>query len=203
MFYSPSKIPDTLTLSEFAHYEPLMFPGQSHASRIQRPSVARKAAGSIPLRRTRSAFLAGAALTCALLIAGPAVAHGFGQRYSLPIPLWLYLTGAGLTVAASFALIALLVRGAPPAQDYKRIDLMRLPIGRVLGAPVVLLGLRLLGVGLYLLSILSMRCSPPPSPFAGGCDPDNRLRSGCATRNRWVPGRRLRCSSRSTSVFAG
>jgi hypothetical protein len=132
-----------------------MFPGQSHASRIQRPSAARKAEGSIPLRRTRSALLAGAALACALTVAGPALAHGFGQRYSLPIPLWLYLTGAGLTVAASFALIALLVRRAPPAQDHKRIDLMRLPLGRALGAPVVLLGLRLLGVGLYLLVVVA------------------------------------------------
>jgi hypothetical protein len=132
-----------------------MFPGQSRASCIRRPSLARKAEGSIPLRRTRSALLAGAALACALTIAGPALAHGFGQRYSLPIPLWLYLTGAGLTVAASFAMIALWVRRAPLALDYKRIDLMRLPIGRVLGAPVVLLGLRLLGVGLYLLVVVA------------------------------------------------
>ncbi len=117
------------------------------------PERSQKCRGLIPLRRTRKALLAGAALAGALPLAGPALAHGFGQRYSLPIPLWLYLTGAGLTVAASFATIALLVRRVPPVQDYDRIDLMRLPIGRVLGAPVVLLGLRLLGVGLYLLVI--------------------------------------------------
>ena len=107
MFHSPGKTPDILALSELAYYGPLMFPGQSRASGIRRTSVAGKAKGSIGLRRTRSAPLAGAALACALLIAGPALAHGFGQRYSLPIPLWLYLTGAGLAVAASFALIAL------------------------------------------------------------------------------------------------
>ena len=117
--------------------------------------MARKAEGSIPLRRTRSALLAGAALACALPIAGPALAHGFGQRYFLPIPLWLYLTGAGLTVAASFALIGLLVRRAPTAQDHKRIDLTHLPIGRVLGAPAVLAGLRILCVGLYLLVVVA------------------------------------------------
>jgi hypothetical protein len=114
-----------------------------------------KGVGSIPLRRMRSALLAGAALAGALLVAGPAHAHGFGQRYSLPIPLWLYLTGAGLTVAASFALIALFVRRARSAQDYKRIDLLRLPIARVLGAPGLLLGLRLLAAGLYLLVIVA------------------------------------------------
>lgn len=155
MFGSPGKIPDTLTLGEVAYYEPLMSPGQSHGSCIRRTSAARKAEGSIPLRRTRSALLAGAALACALPIAGPALAHGFGQRYSLPIPLWLYLTGAGLTVAVSFAMIALFVRKAPTAQAYKRIDLMRLPIGRALGAPGLLLGLRLLGAGLYLLVIVA------------------------------------------------
>jgi len=153
MFRSPGRIPDTLPLSERAYYEPLMFSGQSHASRGRRPNAAGKAERSVPLKQTRSALLAGAALACALPVAGPALAHGFGQRYSLPIPLWLYLTGAGLTVAASFALIALLVRREPSAQDTKRIDLMRRPIGRVLGAPVVLLGLRLLGVGLYLLVV--------------------------------------------------
>lgn len=120
-----------------------------------RPGAALRAEGSIPWRLTRSALLAGAALACALPAAGPALAHGFGQRYSLPIPLWLYLTGAGLTVAASFVMFALLVRRTPSAQDYKRIDLMRLPIGRVLGAPGLLLGLQLLAAGLYLLVIVA------------------------------------------------
>lgn len=112
-------------------------------------------ASVVQLRCTRSALLAGAALACALPLAGPALAHGFGQRYSLPIPLWLYLTGAGLTVAASFALIGLLVRRAPAAQDHKRIGLTQLPIGRALGAPAVLAGLRILCVGLYLLVVVA------------------------------------------------
>src|SRR5262245_28441583 len=45
-----------------------------------------------------------AGLTPAVLAgATPAVAHGFGQRYDLPLPLSLYLVGAGATVALSFA----------------------------------------------------------------------------------------------------
>jgi hypothetical protein len=35
-----------------------------------------------------------------------ACAHGFGQRYDLPLPLWLYLWGAGAAVAVSFAFLA-------------------------------------------------------------------------------------------------
>lgn len=50
----------------------------------------------------------------AYLIAGafapPAMAHGFGQRYDLPIPLSFYVWGAGATVALSFAGFALFLR---------------------------------------------------------------------------------------------
>jgi hypothetical protein len=43
----------------------------------------------------------------AVLVA-TAEAHGFGQRYDLPIPLAFYVVGAGATVALSFVLVALL-----------------------------------------------------------------------------------------------
>jgi hypothetical protein len=48
---------------------------------------------------------------CAL--ATPAAAHGFGQRYELPVPLSLYLYGAAAVVALSFVLLGLFVRQAP------------------------------------------------------------------------------------------
>jgi hypothetical protein len=38
--------------------------------------------------------------------AGPAAAHGFGQRYDLPIPLSFYLWGGGAVVAFSFVIFA-------------------------------------------------------------------------------------------------
>ena len=41
-----------------------------------------------------------------LMMAGEACAHGFGQRYDLPLPLWLYLWGAGAAVAVSFVFLA-------------------------------------------------------------------------------------------------
>lgn len=56
-------------------------------------------------------FVGAAALVCA--VAPPAEAHGFFQKYGLPVPLWLYLTGAGATVAVSFVVIALFVRAEP------------------------------------------------------------------------------------------
>ena len=96
---------------------------------------------------------AGAALAGLLPAADPAWAHGFGERYTLPIPLWLYVTGAGLTVAVSFGMIALLARRAPIA--HPPVGLMWLPIGRVPGASAVLIALRWLAVGLYLLVIFA------------------------------------------------
>ena len=40
-----------------------------------------------------------------------AFAHGFGERTELPVPLGIFLIGAGLTVALSFAVIALFPQG--------------------------------------------------------------------------------------------
>jgi hypothetical protein len=42
-----------------------------------------------------------------------AAAHGFGIRYDLPVPLWLYLAGAGGAVALSFVAIAFFAGAAP------------------------------------------------------------------------------------------
>jgi hypothetical protein len=56
---------------------------------------------------------------CALLsllqfgLAGRCAAHGFGQRFDLPLPLWLYLSGAALTVAFTFVMLALRTPGKP------------------------------------------------------------------------------------------
>ncbi|MDQ3328241.1 MAG: hypothetical protein M3506_06940 [Chloroflexota bacterium] len=44
----------------------------------------------------------------ALLALAPmtgALAHGFGVRYTLPVPLWLYLYGAAAAVVLSFVLV--------------------------------------------------------------------------------------------------
>jgi hypothetical protein len=88
------------------------------------------------------------------LVANPqAHAHGFGARYDLPIPLSLYLTGAGLTVALSFVMLALFMRSAPASDAYWRFNMTRTTYGRLIGAPVVLLACRALAVALFLLVV--------------------------------------------------
>ena len=89
----------------------------------------------------------------ALLPAGPALAHGFGARYDLPIPLPLYLAGAGLTVVLTFLMLALFMRSAAPIDEYRRIDLTHTACGRLLGAPGMLLAWRVLGVALFVLVV--------------------------------------------------
>jgi hypothetical protein len=55
---------------------------------------------------------------------GSVCAHGFAQRYDLPVPLSLYLAGAAMTVVVSFVVITLFVRRGVVLDYYPR---MRLP----------------------------------------------------------------------------
>ena len=54
-----------------------------------------------------------------------AFAHGFGERTELPVPLGIFLIGAGLTVALSFAVIALFLKGSPGGSSYRRYNLFQ------------------------------------------------------------------------------
>ena len=55
----------------------------------------------------------------------PVYAHGFGEKYNLPLPLWLYIYGGGATVALSFILIGLFVKISPGADTYPKINLLK------------------------------------------------------------------------------
>ncbi|CAA9440574.1 MAG: hypothetical protein AVDCRST_MAG80-1287 [uncultured Rubrobacteraceae bacterium] len=109
------------------------------------------------MRRTLVPILA--PLLLLLLAPQPVLAHGFGQSYDLPLPLWLYLYGAGAAVLASFVPISLFA-GKKSGEDapyrYPRFNLLRVGFLRtVLTSRTLLLGLRLLSVGLFLLVVLT------------------------------------------------
>ncbi len=88
------------------------------------------------------------------LLARPAYAHGFGERYDLPIPLSMFLIGAVATVALSFAVVGVFVRGNPAEGAYWRFNLFRYAwVERVLTSPVTLGVLKGLSVLLFLLVI--------------------------------------------------
>jgi hypothetical protein len=76
----------------------------------------------------------------------PAGAHGFGQRYDLPLPLSLYLFGGAAAVVFSFVVVGLFVRSTPPTRAHSRVDLFDYPLGRALtalGTPLRLTALAL------------------------------------------------------------
>jgi len=76
------------------------------------------------------------AVTTALaaLVPATASAHGFGERYDLPVPLGLYLTAAALAVILSFVLIGLFAKG-PVGETYPRKNLLDWRVGRAVASP--------------------------------------------------------------------
>lgn len=75
------------------------------------------------------------------------LAHGVGQVYELPIPLWAYLLGAAATVAASFVIRALAKEETPRRAERRLLG------PRVAGGAILVL--RVIGLAGLLLALLS------------------------------------------------
>jgi hypothetical protein len=99
-----------------------------------------------------------------ILIFAPlaAWAHGFAQRYDLPVPLGLYLTGAAAAVVLSFVILAW--RRSADVTRYPTFDLLRTRFGRMLVHPVTLGVVRAISVGLFCLVIVAGLIGDP-NPF--------------------------------------
>ena len=89
------------------------------------------------------------------LLPGIVLAHGFAQRFDLPVPLGLYIGAAAATVALSFLLIAYFVRGENVVGGYPRFDLLRTPFGRFFASPLLVFLLRLFSVAALTLVIIA------------------------------------------------
>jgi hypothetical protein len=85
--------------------------------------------------------------------AGPARAHGFGQRYDLPVPLWLWVAGAAAAVLLSFVVIGLFARSGRRDGGYHRVNLLRWRLARLLADRRVRLGAQVVAVGLLVLVV--------------------------------------------------
>ena len=71
----------------------------------------------------------------AALAARPVYAHGFGERYDLPIPLGYFLIGAGAAVALSFIVVGMFLGPGGGDSRYLRYNLLAAPaLGRVLSS---------------------------------------------------------------------
>ena len=104
-------------------------------------------------RRHEKCLARTAALAGCALFAVPAAAHGFGQRYDLPLPLSLYLFGTAAAVILSFVVVALFARHTPGTRGYPRIDLGAYRLGRGLAHPVLVGFFKLIAAGFFILTV--------------------------------------------------
>src|SRR5688572_25367513 len=89
-----------------------------------------------------AAAVALASIAASALFATSATAHGFGQRYDLPIPLSFYLFGTAATVVVSFVIVGLFVRKTARSHARRRVDLLAFPLGRWIAGPSFALALQ-------------------------------------------------------------
>jgi len=99
----------------------------------------------------RAAFVLGASCLAVLLATPPAQAHAFGARYDLPLPLWLYLAGAGVAVVLSFVVMTMFFRTPPANAERRQIDLLQFRPMRILSHPVAIGLLQTVSLGVFLL----------------------------------------------------
>ncbi|MBI1986033.1 MAG: hypothetical protein HYS64_05025 [Rhodospirillales bacterium] len=102
---------------------------------------------------TRRWLIGVAAAALALCFAAPALAHAFGQRYDLPVPLLLYLVGAGAAVALSFVVIGAFIGGGAARRDYRRFNLLAHPLGRFLAGDFVGAAVKAIVAALFMLVV--------------------------------------------------
>ena len=82
-------------------------------------------------------------------------AHGFAERYDLPVPLHLYVAGSAAAVALSFVVVAYFVRGERTVRSYPTFNLLGTTVGRAIASPVVRFVLRLFAVFMLLLVVVA------------------------------------------------
>jgi hypothetical protein len=93
------------------------------------------------------------------LVPGVAQGHAIGQVFTLPVPLWLYLAGAALAVAASFVISVIAIRPAGPIARYPTVAL---PPGLVRFGSIVL---QVLGLAWWFSAIVLGYLVDEISPF--------------------------------------
>ena len=92
-----------------------------------------------------------AAIAMALGAASTARAHGFGDRYDLPVPLSFFAVGSGAAVVLSFAIIGIVVDVEKGALRYPRFDLFQAKRSRFLMGKLAVWLVRLVSVFLFFL----------------------------------------------------
>jgi hypothetical protein len=98
-------------------------------------------------------YLSPTLATIVLFAPSGANAHAFGQRYDLPLPLWMFIWGGAIAVLLSFVVMAIFMKHTPRADSYPRYSLLNNPIGKFVTQPITTGIIRLIFTGLFLLII--------------------------------------------------
>jgi hypothetical protein len=85
----------------------------------------------------------------------PVWAHAFGIRYDLPLPLWLYVSGAGAAVALSFVIMALFLKEQSEHISDLRFDLLLWPPFYWLKVPLFIEAVRLFAFTAFLFLLVA------------------------------------------------
>jgi hypothetical protein len=93
------------------------------------------------------------ALAAVAWATAPAAAHGFGQRYDLPIPLSFYLFGAAAAVVVTFVIVGLFVRDTSRSHDHAGIDLLAARFGRSIANDTTVAVLKAAALLIFLITI--------------------------------------------------
>lgn len=78
-----------------------------------------------------------AALLAVTVLPGTALAHGFGSRYELSLPKWLFVTGGAGVVLVSFVVVSVFAGREEGAFDYTARPLDETPLGPLLSTGMV------------------------------------------------------------------
>jgi hypothetical protein len=101
------------------------------------------------------AAAATASPSLAIWVATPACAHGFGQRYDLPIPLSFYFAGTAAAIIVTFLMVGLFVRDASRRHTYGHVDLLATGLGRFIAGPTIVWVLKLFVLAAFLITIIA------------------------------------------------
>lgn len=82
-------------------------------------------------------------------------AHAFGTLYNLPVPFWLYLYGGAAVLVVSFLIIAYFFKKTDQTFSYPSKDLSRVAVVRFLTGNLFLNTLKVIGLFLFFLTIIS------------------------------------------------